>query len=48
MPGLMMKKTFNEHAEEYAKMLIEDGFVFINSDGLIDSTNTQHGNTSKK
>ena len=36
-------KTFNEHAEEYAQMLIEDGFVFINSDGLIDSTNTPRG-----
>ena len=44
----MTKKTFNELAEIYARMLIEDGFVYINSEGLIDSTNTQHGNTSKK
>ncbi len=38
-----MNKTFNELAEELARMYIEDGFVFINSDGFIDSTNTPRG-----
>ena len=33
----MINLTFNELCEELAKMYIEDGFIFINEDGLIDS-----------
>ena len=35
-------KTFNDLVDELAKMYIEDGFIFTNSEGLIDSTNTPH------
>ncbi len=37
-----MTQKFDELMTEYAKMLIEDGFVFINKDGEIDSTATHH------
>lgn len=34
-----MTQKYEELITKLAQMYIEDGFIFINSDGLIDSTN---------
>ena len=35
-----MTQKYEELMTKLAEMYIEDGFIFINSDGFIDSTNT--------
>ena len=45
--GPSTMKTFNDLVDDLARMYIEDGFIYINKDGLVDSTNTTHTNTPR-